>query len=47
AAEANPSEGKISNESPIGRALMSHRVNDTVRVEAPAGSYSVKILKVE
>ncbi|NPV77949.1 MAG: transcription elongation factor GreA [Anaerolineae bacterium] len=47
AAEANPSEGKISNESPIGRALMNHRVNDVVRVEAPAGSYSVRILKVE
>jgi len=47
AAEANPSEGKISNESPIGRALMNHRVNDVVRVEAPAGSYSVQILKVE
>jgi len=47
AAEANPSEGKISNESPIGRALMSHRVNDIVKVEAPAGSYSVRILKME
>jgi transcription elongation factor GreA len=47
AAEANPGEGKISNESPIGRALMNHRVNDIVRVEAPAGSFSVRILKVE
>lgn len=47
AAEANPAEGKISNESPIGRALMNHRVNDLVRVEAPAGSFAVRILKVE
>ncbi|MCC6148404.1 MAG: transcription elongation factor GreA, partial [Anaerolineaceae bacterium] len=46
AAEANPSESKISNESPIGRALMNHRVNDKVRVEAPAGSYCVQIIKV-
>ena len=47
AAEANPSEGKISNESPIGRSLMNHRMNDIVRVEAPAGSFTVRILKVE
>jgi len=47
AAEANPGEGKISNESPIGRALMNHRVGEMVRVEAPAGSFNIRILKVE
>jgi transcription elongation factor GreA len=46
-AEANPREGKISNESPLGRALMNHRAGDTVTVEAPDGSFTVHILKVE
>lgn len=46
-AEADPRAGKISNESPLGRALMDHRAGDTVRVEAPAGAFNVTILKVE
>lgn len=46
-AEANPREGRISNESPLGRALMDHRPEDRVRVDAPAGSFYVLILKVE
>jgi transcription elongation factor GreA len=46
-AEANPREGRISNESPLGRALMDHRAKDTVTVEAPDGSFTVQILKVE
>jgi len=46
-AEASPREGRISNESPLGRALMEHRAGDTVRVEAPGGSFNVRILKVE
>ena len=46
AAEANPSEGKISNESPLGRVLLGHKKNDVVIVEAPEGDYSVKIVKV-
>jgi len=45
AAEANPREGKISNESPIGRAILNHRPGDVVTVEAPGGSFQVKILK--
>jgi transcription elongation factor GreA len=45
-AEANPRNGRISNESPLGRALMDHRVNDTVRVDAPGGAFQVRILKV-
>jgi transcription elongation factor GreA len=36
-AEANPSEGRISNESPVGRALMGKRVGETVEVMVPAG----------
>ena len=46
ATEANPSEGKISNESPLGDALLDHVKNDMVTVEAPDGEFNVKILKV-
>jgi transcription elongation factor GreA len=46
-AEANPREGRISNESPLGRALMDHRSDDVVRVDAPGGSFTVRILNVE
>ena len=46
-AEANPREGRISNESPLGRALMDHRAGDRVRVDAPGGSFFVTILKVD
>jgi transcription elongation factor GreA len=47
AAEANPREGKISNESPIGRAILNHRVGEEVVVEAPGGTFKVHILKVD
>ncbi|MEW6180591.1 MAG: transcription elongation factor GreA [Chloroflexota bacterium] len=47
AAEANPSEGKISNESPLGKALLNHKPGDKVQVDAPAGSFRVTIIKVE
>ncbi len=46
-AEANPRDGFISNESPLGRALMNHKAGDTVTVNAPDGSFSVRIIKVE
>jgi transcription elongation factor GreA len=46
AAEANPREGKISNESPIGKAILGRKVGDTVKVETPGGTYNVKILKI-
>jgi len=46
AVEANPSEGKISNESPLGRALLDHKKDDVVAVEAPDGEFNVNILKV-
>ena len=45
-AEANPREGKISNESPIGKAILNRKVGETVKVETPGGTYNVKILKV-
>ena len=47
ATEADPRNGKISNESPLGRALMDHKAGDVVDVEAPGGKMRVKILKVE
>lgn len=37
-AEANPNKGRISNESPVGRALLDKRVGDKVKVKAPAGA---------
>jgi len=47
AAETDPRKGRISNESPLGRALMGHREGDEVTVNAPNGSFTVSILKVE
>lgn len=46
AAEANPSEGKISNESPIGSALLGHKKGDKVRAKTPAGEITFKIRKI-
>src|SRR5512134_2699673 len=47
AKEADPRNGKISNESPIGSALMDHKVGDVVEAETPGGKLKIKILKVE
>jgi transcription elongation factor GreA len=47
AAEANPRDGKISNESPLGRALINHRVGDEVAVEAPGGTFKVHVVKIK
>lgn len=46
AAEADPRNGKISNESPLGAALLGRRVGDTVRVTTPGGVTEFKILQV-
>lgn len=46
-AQANPSEGKISDESPVGKALMGHKVGDKVVVEAPRGEMTYKIVKID
>ena len=45
-AEANPAEGRISNESPVGRALLGHRKGDKVQVSVPAGSWTYKIVGI-
>ena len=47
AKEADPRNGKISNESPIGRALMDHKVGDVVEAETPGGRIKFRILKIE
>ncbi|MGD8457812.1 MAG: transcription elongation factor GreA [Anaerolineales bacterium] len=47
AAEANPREGKISHESPLGSALMGAKEGEKVEVDAPSGSFSVKIMEVK
>lgn len=47
AKEADPRNGKISNESPFGIALMGHKVGDVVEAETPGGRVKLKILKVE
>ncbi len=44
--EADPFENKISNESPIGKAIMNKKVGDLISVESPNGSYEIKIVKI-
>jgi transcription elongation factor GreA len=46
ATEANPMEGKLSHESPIGKAFLGHGAGDTVTVEVPNGSVSYTILSI-
>ena len=45
--EADPRNGRISHESPIGRALIDHRVGEVVDVDTPEGKIKFKILKIE
>jgi transcription elongation factor GreA len=47
AAEANPRKGKISNESPLGKALLNHRAGDEVTVEAPGGMFKGQVVKIK
>ena len=44
--EADPFENKISNESPLGIALLKHKNGDTVEVASPNGGYTIKIVKI-
>ena len=44
--EADPMKNIISNESPVGAALMGKKAGDTVTVQAPNGEYKLKILKI-
>lgn len=45
-AEADPYDGKISNESPVGRALLGRRTGDTVEVQVPDGTAKFEILEI-
>jgi transcription elongation factor GreA len=47
AKEADPRKGRISNESPIGSAIMDHKVGDVVEADTPGGRMKFKILKIE
>ena len=47
AKEADPRQGMISNESPIGRALMGRKVGESVEAVTPGGIVRLKILKIE
>jgi len=44
--EANPVENKISDESPVGLALLGHRAGDHVTVETPGGAVSYKVVEI-
>jgi len=46
-AEANPAENKLSNESPVGRAIIGHKKGETVEVAAPRGALKFKILDIK
>ena len=45
--EANSLKGKISNESPVGKALLGAKVNDVVTVETQAGDLKYKVLEIQ
>lgn len=44
--EANPTEGKISDESPVGKSLLGAKVGDIVNAEVPSGTLSFEILEI-
>ncbi|MDX6504283.1 MAG: transcription elongation factor GreA [Gaiellaceae bacterium] len=46
-AEANPAENKLSNESPVGKAIIGHKKGETVEVAAPRGTLKFKILDIK
>ena len=46
-AEANPGDGRISNESPLGKALIGQKEGDTVRFETPGGQVEMKLVSIE
>ena len=45
--ESNPSENKLSNESPVGKAIIGHKKGDVVEVTAPRGALKFKILEIK
>ena len=46
-AEANPAENKLSNESPVGKAIIGRKKGETVEVSAPRGALKFKILEIK
>jgi transcription elongation factor GreA len=44
--EAKPFEGKISNESPVGKAMLGHTIDDIVEITVPAGMLKLKIIGI-
>ena len=46
-AEADPANGRVSDESPLGRSLLGHSVGDTITVKAPAGQITFRIAAIE
>lgn len=44
--ESNPTEGKISNDSPVGRALMGHKVKDKIKIPTPGGTIKYTIVEI-
>ena len=46
-AEADPTNGRVSDESPLGRSLLGHGVGDTITIEAPAGQIAFRIVAIE
>jgi transcription elongation factor GreA len=47
AAEANPKDGRISNESPIGKALLGRKIGDEIKVNAPSGTIPFRVVAVD
>ncbi len=45
--EANPREGRISDDSPVGRGLKGHKAGESVTIQAPAGELKLEIISVE
>ena len=45
--EANPAENKLSNESPVGKAIIGHKKGETIEVATPRGSLKYKILEIK
>jgi transcription elongation factor GreA len=44
--EAKPEEGRISDESPLGKAFLKHKVGDIVQITTPGGSVSYEVAKI-
>ena len=47
AAEANPKDGRVSNESPLGRALLGRKVGDDIKVNAPSGTITFRVVAID